>query len=168
MECHNPASDATASEAHIARLAGQMPEYMLKQIRNFKSGERKHDFMQMMARSLDEQDAADILAYFASLPPMKGDGGGDSPAGRELAVRGDAARGIAACFSCHGPEGRGAVVGGVRAPVIAGQEAMYLDNQLRAFRSGERRNNEGGVMTRAAQALTDAEISARSNYLAGR
>jgi cytochrome c553 len=169
MECHNPAHrDATASEAHIARLAGQMPEYMLKQLRNFKSGERKHDFMQIMARSLEDEDAADIVAYFASLPPTRGDGSGDAPVPRELTTRGDAARGIAACFSCHGPDGRGALLNGVRAPAIAGQEAGYLDNQLRAFRSGERRNSAGGVMNVAAQKLTDAEIAALANYLAGR
>jgi len=170
LECHSPQPHDTPTsgpDARFAKLTGQAPDYMLKQIRDFRSGARKHDFMAMMARSIDDADAADIVAFFASLPPMKGDGSGDNEPGRRLYTNGDAARGIAACIGCHGPAGKGRTIGGTPLPVIGGQQWRYLDQQLRAWRSGERRNSPDGAMNAVTRALTDPEIEALASYLAG-
>ena len=166
LECHSPDphdGPVSGPEARFAKLTGQGPDYMLKQIRDFRSGARKHDFMAMMARSLDDADAADIAAFFASRPAMQGSGGDHAP-GRRLYAEGDASRGIAACIACHGERGKGRGIAGV--PVIGGQQWRYLDQQLRAWRSGERRNSPDGTMNAAARALTDSEIEALASYLA--
>src|SRR2546430_1342452 len=71
QECHGV--DGNGVDGKFARLAGQYPEYIVKQIRNFRTGARKHDFMSMMAKSIDDLDLADIAAYFSSQQKMKGD-----------------------------------------------------------------------------------------------
>ena len=171
QECHGAdgqgAGHPNGPEGKFAKLAGQHPAYILKQIRDFRSGARKHDFMQMMARSLDDADVADIAAYFGSLPPMHGEGR-DRPRGQALYERGDAARGIPACVACHGPQGRGRQVDGRPdglMPVIGGQEWRYLEKQLQDWRSGFRRNSADGAMSQAIQALDDADIQALADYL---
>jgi cytochrome c553 len=163
-ECHSNEAVAAASkrgsEGKFPRLAGQSREYLMKQLRDFRSGVRKHDFMAIMARNLDDADAADITAYFSGLPPMQGDGSGDTPAARALYAT--------ACTACHGEAGKGQAVAGVTAPVIGGQEWRYLEKQLLEWRSGERSNSVDGAMNRAARALTESEIQMLASYLAGR
>lgn len=171
IECHGADAQRNVqtegSAGTIAKLAGQAPEYMVKQIRDFRSGERKHDFMAIMARSIDDEDAADIAAYFGAQPVMQGDGAGGSAAARELYLRGDPARRIAACIECHGEGGKGKAIGGVKSPVIGGQALRYLEKQLLEWRSGERRNSPDGAMNRVTQSLTEREIEALASYLAG-
>jgi cytochrome c553 len=140
---------------------------MVKQIQDFRSGARKHDQMAIMARSITDQDAADIAAHFASLPAMKGDAKDVSEAGRQLYELGDTSRGVVACASCHGADGRGSAIQHF-APVIAGQEWRYLDKQLRDWRSGDRKNSPGQVMSQVTRLLTDAEIEALATHLSGR
>jgi cytochrome c553 len=170
QECHgadgNGAGHSNGPEGKFAKLAGQFPEYIVKQIADFRSGARQHDFMTMMAKSLDDGDVADIAAYFGSLPRMSGDGSGSSEVAARLFTQGDAQRGIAACASCHGERGRGLGTAG-SAPVIGGQEYRYLDKQLREWRSGERRNSPGGVMSQVTKNLTDAEVEALTLYISG-
>lgn len=168
IECHgldgNGAGHANSTEGKFAKLAGQHPEYILKQIQDFRSGARKHDQMGIMARSVSDEDVRDIAAHFSTLPPMKGEGGEPHPLGQALFEQGDPARGVVACISCHGAQGKG-VKGNALAPVIGGQEWRYLDKQLRDWRSGERRNSADGVMSQVLKPLTDAEVEALANYL---
>lgn len=170
IECHGVDGQgqghSNGPEGKFARLAGQDPAYIVKQIQDFRSGARKHDQMAIMARSITDEDAADIARHFASLPAMKGDANDVSPTGRALYERGDPARGVLACVSCHGADGRG-VRGQSLAPVIGGQEWRYLDKQLRDWRSGDRRNSAGHVMNNVTRALTDAEIEALATHLSG-
>ncbi|RZL02732.1 MAG: c-type cytochrome [Rubrivivax sp.] len=169
FECHSQDGQgqghANGPEGKFAKLAGQFPEYMLKQLQDLKSGKRKHDQMAIMARSVEEEDQRDIIAYFASLPRMKGEGGGgaDTP-GSKLFQQGDPARGILACASCHGERGQG--VGFAQGPVLGGQEWKYLEKQLQDWRSGFRHNDPSGVMNSVSKALTDAEIQSLTDYLA--
>ena len=182
LECHSTAvtgSDRSKStEGKFPKLDGQAPDYILKQIRDFRSGARNHDFMQIMARSVSDEDVADIAAYFHSLPLMKGDSAAlppgqaptaDAAVGQRLYTQGDGARGIAACTTCHGEGGRtqqqGQGASAVRIPHIGGQEWRYLDKQLRDWRAGERRNSPGGVMNQITRQLTDPEIESLANYL---
>jgi cytochrome c553 len=157
QECHGADGNGNGQDGKYARLAGQYPAYIVKQLQDFRSGARKHDFMMIMARSLEEADIADIAAYYAAQPAMRGEQAhGDTEAGRRL---------FAACAACHGAQGRGNGAAGF--PAIAGQDAKYLRNQLLAWRSGERRNSPGGAMNAATKDLTDAEIDALAHYLSG-
>lgn len=169
QECHGVdgqgAGHSNSTEGKFAKLAGQRPEYLVKQIQDFRSGARMHDFMAIMARSLDDADLVDIAAYFAAQSRMQGDGTGATPVAQRLYAEGDATRGITACASCHGEQGKG--LPGNPAPLIGGQEWRYLDTQLRAWRSGERRNSDGGVMNQVTRSLTEAEVQALVDYLAG-
>jgi cytochrome c553 len=171
IECHSTdprlSGPDNGTGGKFAKLTGQAPDHIMKQIRNFRSGERRHDFMAMMARSIDDADAADIAAYFASLPVMRGDGSGDASPARALYLRGDSSRGIAACVECYGDAGKGKTVASVSTPVIGGQDERYLDKQLTEWRSGERRNSPDGAMNRVSKALTDDEIRTLASYLAG-
>jgi len=171
IECHGldgqGQGHSNGPEGKFARLAGQHPAYIVKQIQDFRSGARKHDQMAIMARSITDQDAADIAAHFSALPAMKGDAKDISEAGRRLYEQGDATRGVTACASCHGIDGRGMGFQAL-APAIAGQEWRYLDKQLRDWRSGDRKNSPGQVMSEVTRQLTDADIEALATHLSGR
>lgn len=179
-ECHGLDGNIHApnESAKIPKLAGQSPDYLLKQFQDFRSGERQNDFMAMMARNLDDADVEDILAWYANQPTMTGsdsksqDGKGN-PLGEKLFIDGDAKRGIVACASCHGRDGKG-IHEPVKAypglapeliPVIGGQDWHYLDQQLRDWRAGARTNSQDGVMNKVTEKLTDAEINALNDFI---
>lgn len=173
IECHGAdgqgAGHGNGPEGKFVKLAGQHAPYMLKQIRDFRSGARKHDQMAIMARSVSDEDVRDIAAWFASLPAMKPDGSAQGDVlnrGRQLYVYGDGTRGITACASCHGDKGQGTPVQPL-IPVIGGQEWRYLDKQLRDWRSGERRNGPDAAMNQLTKALSDNDIEALAFYLSG-
>ena len=163
QECHGADGNGNGEDGKFARLAGQYPAYIVKELQDFRSGARKHDLMMIMARSLEKADLADIAAYYGGLPAMRGGAtrGVATPADTEAALRL-----FAACTACHGAQGKGN--GNAAFPVIGGQDATYLRNQLLAWRSGERRNGPGGAMNDAAKGLTDAEIDLLAHYLSGR
>ncbi|HWV15536.1 MAG TPA: c-type cytochrome [Cellvibrio sp.] len=171
QECHGPDGNgqgpATGAAGKFAKLAGQYPDYMLKQIREFRTGERKHDLMLLMAKSIDDEDAIDIAAYFSSQKKMQGDGSGNNPIGKNLYLNGDPGRNILPCGSCHGLDGKGLDIAQQTIPVIGGQEWHYLEKQLLDWRSGERHNSAAGIMNTIAKPLTDAEILALTNYISG-
>jgi cytochrome c553 len=157
QECHGADGNGNGEDGKFARLAGQYPAYIVKELQDFRSGARKHDVMMIMARSLEESDLADIAAYYGGLPAMRGDATrADTEAAQRL---------FAACAACHGAQGKGN--GNAAFPVIGGQDAKYLRTQLLAWRSGERRNSPGGAMNDAAKGLTDAEIDLLAHYLSG-
>lgn len=185
-ECHGLDGNVHHSNeaGKIPKLAGQRPDYLLKQFQDFRSGERHNDFMALMARNLDDVDVKPIFAWYASQTPMHGDGNnkdkgnGNSTTnalGETLFLKGDSKRGIVACALCHGEDARGVdvPVNGYTQlapeliPVLAGQDWHYLDQQLRDWRAGERTNSPDGIMNRVVQALTDDEISALNDYLSG-
>jgi cytochrome c553 len=173
FECHGvdgQGVDHGNATAVFARLAGQQSAYLIKQLRDFKSGARKHDVMRVMAQHLEDEDQRDIAAYFAALPPMHAASPGpaqsaQAAAGALLYARAAPAGGAPACATCHGEHGRGQARVASLGPVIAGQDARYLEQQLLDWRSGWRRNSPGGAMSQAASALSDADIRALSAYL---
>jgi cytochrome c553 len=169
QECHGVDGHGqrhpNGPEGKFAKLAGQHPEYLLKQLADFRSGARKNDQMAIMARTVADEDLADIVAYFSSQKPMRGEGGVSDAIGRKLYTQGDAGRGIPACATCHGEAGQG-TEGMAAIPRVGGQEWLYLERQLLDWRSGERKNSPGGLMNQAVKGLTDSEIQALANYLA--
>lgn len=171
-ECHghdgnaNDIEDGIGNIGKFPRLAGQLPSYLMKQIRDFRSGARQNDSMLVMARSLNERDAADIFAYFAS-QKTAGEKAGEAALGRRLYAEGDSARGIPACGSCHGEAGQGQQAGDASYPKLAGQHQRYVTKQLTEWRSGERKNSQGGVMNVIARQLSDKDIDQLAAHVAG-
>lgn len=172
LECHGAAGPgqgfSNGSDGKFAKLGGQYPDYIVKQVLDFRTGRRRHEFMKMMADSVSDADLADIAAYFAEAPTMPAMSAMSAAAPDAIAQRlykdGDPARQVAACAGCHGPLGRGnAGVG----PVIGGQGRRYLSQQLRDWRDGSRNNSAGGVMNQLAKPLSDDEIEALAQYVSG-
>lgn len=173
-ECHGIDGNMHApnESAKIPKLAGQRPDYLLKQFQDFRSGERHNDFMAMMARNLDDADVVDILAWYSSQPAMSGEGS-INVQGQKLFLEGDTKRGIQACASCHGANGKGVnePVAGYPdlapelIPIVGGQDWHYLDQQLRDWRAGIRANSQDGVMNSVTKNLTDAEINALNDFI---
>lgn len=164
-ECHGLYGIGLAPSA--PKLAGQYADYLVKQLKNFQSGERKHTVMNSMADGLTDDDVEDIAAYFASNKTMQGDGLGATQLAKDLFFKGDMARNIAPCKSCHGENGKGKFSDTGSYPVIGGQHMIYLREQLRNWRKGERCNSPGGVMNIIAKSLSDAEIEALADFISG-
>ena len=152
-------------EPLIPSLAGQYANYIEKEIRNFQSGIRSHQIMNAMAGTIEnEQDLADIAAYFASQKKMEGDGEGD-PDGQEIFLHGDLSKMRLACVNCHGVRGKGLEVKISMFPVIGGQQKEYIRKQLINFRDGDRTNSPNGIMNRITNSLTDSEIDSLADYI---
>lgn len=160
--CHGIEGE-TSSQA-FPRLAGQHAQYLARQLADFLSGKRKSGTMQPMVEGLAAEDFIALGVYFESRPvephPVADDV--QSRAGREIFVQGKASAGVAPCASCHGPRGHGTDT----LPRLAGQHALYIENQMRAFTRRER-SDEGGVMRVVATGLSDAELKAVALYISG-
>jgi cytochrome c553 len=164
-ECHGLEGQGDGhggpANTRFAKLAGQRVDYLLKQMRDYRSGTRKHDVMKLMMQPLEEADLRDLAAYYASRPAMKKESHGEAAKGRALYEQGDIARGVLPCASCHGPRAEGTATG----PLLAGQEPHYLEQQLKDWRSGWRRNGADATMNAVTKALTDAEVLALTAFL---
>jgi cytochrome c553 len=162
--CHGP--DGNSANPLWPKLAGQDAQYLAKQLHDFKTGKHKDPMMTPFAASLSEQDMADIAAYFASQKTSPGAAVADAETvklGERLYRGGNAKSGVSACMSCHGPSGHGIPP---RFPRVSGQHAAYAEKQMLAFKSGQR-SNDNEVMTRIAFRMSEAEIKAVSQYMAG-
>jgi len=160
--CHGP--DGNAVSNAFPKLAGQHAEYLVKELTNFKSGERANAVMGPYAAALSEADMRNVAAYF-SAQVQKPAAATDKVAatlGRKIYRGGIAEKGVPACAACHGPAGAGLPV---QYPRLAGQWPEYAQAQLTAFRGGVRNNNVA-MMTIAAR-LSDDEMKAVAEYIAG-
>ena len=162
--CHG--EEGISIEGLAPKLAGQYGKYIAKQLRNFQSGTRTHQIMSAIATTISDDDLADIAAYFASRPKMKGTGS-DNKLGKELFLHGDMSRMMVACVNCHGVNGKGKSPVNSVFPVIGGQQKDYLRGQLINFRAGDRSNSPGGIMNIITQKLTDAELEGLADYVSG-
>lgn len=147
------------------KLAGQDPDYIAKQLADFKAGGRKNAIMSGMAAPLSAADMKNLGAYYASLKIKPGSAKDAQLAklGEKVYRGGNATMGVSACMSCHGPSGHGIPP---RFPKVSGQNAAYTKNQLLAFKAGTRAN-DGETMTRIAFRMSELEINAVSEYMAG-
>ncbi|UJS26598.1 cytochrome c4 [Thiothrix winogradskyi] len=162
--CHG--ADGNSVNPEWPKLAGQHPSYLLKQLMNFKNDERVNPSMSPMAKPLSDQDMADLAAYYSSQVMKAGEADQSKVTlGEQIYKGGNNATGVAACAACHGPTGAGNPA--AKFPAINGQHAAYTKNQLNAFRKGERANDAGKMMRNIAAGMTDAEIEAVSEYIAG-
>jgi cytochrome c553 len=167
--CHNP--DGNSQTAANPKLAGQHAAYLFKQMKNFKGGpegkpERTNAIMNGMIAPYTEEQMKDFAAYFASQKQSGGEmkSRDTLELGQKLYRAGDASKGLPACAACHGPAGAGLPA---QYPRVSGQFAEYLEAQLKAFRVSERANDPNRMMQMIAIKMTDAEIRAVSDYVAG-
>jgi len=160
--CHT--SDGSRGSPANPIIQGQHPEYLAKQLSEFKSGKRANPIMQGMAAALSDADMKNVAAFYSSKQPKPGFAKNkDSVALGEKIYRGGIAdRAVPACAGCHGPSGAGIPA---LYPRLSGQHGDYTAAQLNAFRSGARANSP--QMTGVAAKMNDKEIKAVSDYIAG-
>lgn len=162
--CHGP--DGNSANPLWPKLAGQDAQYLAKQLQDFKTGKRKDPMMAPFAMGLSGQDMADVAAYFAGQKTSPGTAQADAETvklGEHLYRGGNAKSGVSACMSCHGPSGHGIPP---RFPRVSGQQAAYTEKQMLAFKTSQR-SNDNEIMTRIAFRMSEAEIKAVSQYMAG-
>lgn len=164
LACHGPAGNSIVPM--WPKIAGQHPEYLYKQLMDFKSGARANEQMSPQVIPLNEQDFLDLAAYFANQAQTPG---AADPASVELGEQiwraGNPSSGVAACTGCHGPDGSG--LGLAKFPRVSGQHATYTEQTLKHFRDSVRKNDPNAMMRGVAARMTDAEIAAVSQYIQG-
>lgn len=160
--CHG--TDGNSAITTNPKLAGQHPEYLVKQLTEFKAGKRANAVMSGMAAMLSDEDMKNLAAYFASQKLALGQTktNGQGSLGEKIYRGGIAANNLPACASCHGATGAGLPK---QFPRLGGQHADYTLAQLRTFRTGERAN--APMMMTIAAKMTDAEMSAVADYIQG-
>jgi cytochrome c553 len=157
--CHG-AEGITAGDA--PNLAGQYPEVLIKQLLDYRSGDRRSStVMQALAASLSDANVEDLAAYYASLPKARTTPVADSDTTPALVRVGDPLRNIAPCASCHGGIDRK-----LGAPWLEGMPRQYLADQLTAFASGTRRNDSHAQMRNMARYMSAREIDDVARFYA--
>ena len=158
--CHGATGDS--SSPLYPKLAGQNSGYMLKQLRNFKRGERESSDMRKVVSDLDENDMQSAAFFFSRQQPSRGNSAYAEmrALGEKLFSQGDPARGLKPCRECHGDNGAGSAT----LPRIAGQHTLYIETQLTLFEE-RRRTNDNAQMQDVAKRLTTDEVRAVAEYL---
>jgi cytochrome c553 len=160
--CH--AADGNSSIPVNPKLAQQHPEYLVKQLQEFKSGKRANAVMSGFSAMLSDDDMRNISYWLAAKPAKPGFSKDKEMValGERIYRGGIADRQVPACAGCHSPNGAGIPS---QYPRMGGQHADYTAAQLTAFRDGVRKNNL--QMTQVSAKLNDREIKAVSDYIAG-
>ena len=167
--CH--AADGNSAAAANPKIAGQIPEYLHKQLVDFKpqggkKPARESAIMTPMVANLSEADMKNLAAFYSgqALKPAAAADKDLAALGQKIWRGGNAATGVPACAGCHGPSGAGIPA---QYPRISGQFSEYLAAQLKAFRDGARANDPNGMMGGVAARMTEREIRAVAEYAAG-
>lgn len=173
--CHG--ADGISVAPNFPKLAGLGQKYLYKQLRDIKAGNRVIVEMTGLLDNLSDQNLQDLAAYFDSKPmqlsgasPLEvQNNDGEKVDGLALGEKtfraGNAEAGVPACTGCHSPRALGNEPAGY--PRLSGQHAQYIEKQLRDFRAGNRVNDDGKMMRKVAQHLSDAEIVSLANFIAG-
>ncbi len=162
--CHS--ADGNSLTPSFPKLAGQGERYLIKQMQDVQSGVREIATMAGILDNLNDQDFADIAAFYAAQTASIGATKPKLAAAGEMLYRaGNAAKGIAACAACHSPTGMGNALAGY--PALGGQHAEYTAQQLKAFRAGMRNNDDAQMMRQVSALLSDKEIEAVASYIQG-
>jgi len=162
VACHGP--DGNSVLPIYPKLAQQHPEYLVKQLQEFKASKRANPIMLGFATMLSDEDMKNVSYWIAAKASKPG-----AAKDKELVALGEriyrggiADRQVPACAGCHSPNGAGIPA---QYPRLAGQNAEYAVIQLTAFRDGVRNNSL--QMTQVAAKLNDREIKAVADYVAG-
>ena len=151
------------SVSNAPNLAGQYPEVVIKQLRDFQGGQRSSSIMQALAKGLSDANITDLAAYYAYLPKARNAPTTYADALPALVRDGAPMRNIAPCVSCHG-----SVDQKLGAPWLEGMPKDYLVEQLTSFQSGARRNDSHAQMRNMARSMSADEISVVAEFYAGR
>jgi cytochrome c553 len=167
--CH--AADGNSVIPTNPVIAGQHAQYAFKQLTNFKSeggkpAERPSPVMTPIVAGLSRDDMANLALYFAGqeAKPRTARDPELVKLGQQIYRGGIVKKGVAACASCHGPNGAGIPA---QFPRLAGQHAQYTADELKQFRAGERANDPNRMMRLLAEKLSDREIMALAEYIQG-
>jgi cytochrome c553 len=166
--CHN--ADGNSAIAANPKLAGQHPEYLVKQLMNFKSADgkpalRNNAVMAGFSAQLSDEDMRNLAAHYAKQTPKLGVAKATKEQlalGERIYRGGLSEKGLPACAGCHSPNGAGIPA---QYPRLSGQWAEYTNSQLLAFREGGRKNSL--QMSQIASKMTDKEMKAVADYIAG-
>ncbi|WP_227370472.1 c-type cytochrome [Halomonas sp. M20] len=162
--CHGQQGNSAAPT--FPNIAGQQPAYMVKQITEIRDGVRPVPEMAGIVANLDEQDIADLSAFYANQELNLGQA---DPAlvdrGKSLYKSGDLAKGIPACMACHMPTGVG--VDSAKFPALSGQHPEYTASTLQDYAKGERSNDPNAIMRNIASKMSDADMEAVASYVNG-
>jgi cytochrome c553 len=160
--CHT--ADGSRGSPANPIIAGQHPEYLAKQLAEFKSGKRNNPIMKGFASALSDADVLNVAAFYAGKQAKPGFAKNKDLVGLgEKIYRGGIAdKQVPACSGCHSPNGAGIPA---QYPRVGGQHADYTELQLTAFRSGQRANSV--PMAAVAARLSDKEIKAVADYMSG-
>jgi cytochrome c553 len=174
--CHG--ANGNSMVPNFPKLAGQGENYLFKQLKDFKSNQRQDGLMAGIVAVLTPEDMADLSAHFSKQTIAQGVASktANIALGEKLYRGGDKSRGIAACMACHGPQGAGIPSAGF--PALASQHVAYTTKQLKDFRqvsinaqtdakAPARTNDDRNMMIAFTKGLTNAEIDALAQYIAG-
>ncbi|BCE00809.1 c-type cytochrome [Marinicellulosiphila megalodicopiae] len=176
VACHGEKGKGQSDLLTVPKLAGQNEKYLIKQINDFKSGDRVNALMAAPITALPDNMVEEVAKYLSMQTKTIGNA---DPAlvelGQSLYRAGNSETGVPACTACHSPTGSGNAPGGI--PSLSGQHADYIESQLKAYRLGYRdeipsdsvRVNDGEtkIMRTIAFKLKDFEIEALSSYING-
>ncbi|MFN4263488.1 MAG: c-type cytochrome [Thioalkalivibrionaceae bacterium] len=164
VACHG--ADGNSTNPEWPKIAGQHASYIYKQLQDYKSERRVNALMAGQVANLSDQDMRDLAAFYAGQTMTTGVADEAVVTRGEQIYRGGIpAQGVAACIACHGANGRGNPA--AMFPKVAGQHARYNNDQLGYFRSGQRANDNGRMMRNVAARMSDSDIEAVSEYMAG-
>jgi cytochrome c553 len=159
--CHG--TNGISADAAIPNLAGHSVAAIYKQLEDYRSGKRNPAVMGVFVGPLSKDQMLDLATHFASLPKPSANAvsaaGAADPGARNLVEVGSPLRGIASCAACHGPLG---FTPG--APELRGQQRAYLEEQMQAFKAGNRHNDISEQMRSVARELTNEEIAQLAAY----
>ena len=162
--CHG--ADGNSQLSINPKLAGQNASYLVKQLKDYKSGARVNPTMTAMVAALTDQDVLDIAAWYSSQQvSLLGADPETLELGETLYRAGIKDLSVAACSACHSPTGNGNGPAGF--PSLSGQHSEYTLLQLKAFRAGERQNDSSAMMRSVVARLTDKELEALASYVSG-
>jgi cytochrome c553 len=167
--CH--AGDGNSTAPANPKIAGQISEYLHKQLVDFKAQggkkpARESPIMTGMVANLSDADMKGLATFYSGqqLKPAAASDKSLAALGQKLWRGGNAANGVPACAGCHGPAGAGMPA---QYPRVAGQYAEYIAAQLKAFRDGTRANDPKGMMRGVTARMTEREMRAVAEYAAG-
>lgn len=164
--CHG--MDGNSALAMYPKLAGQNESYTVRQLAQFKNGQRNNAIMLPFASTLSDQDMHDLGAFFASKQATPGQTDEAYVARAQALYRaGDAKLGVPACMACHGPSGRG--MAGSAYPQVAGQWSEYVSAKLTEWRAGTTWGDDehAKIMPEIAKRLGEKDIAALASYMQG-
>lgn len=168
MACHG--IDGNSVNPIWPTIAGQHPQYLERQLKLFKSGDRPSAVMMPMTMGLSEQDMADLAAFYSQQEAkLLAADSAQVELGQSIYQGGLKDRDVPACIACHGPTGQGNPLS--EYPVVANQHAPYTINELKLFKEGRtvpgKDEVNGKIMAEVAQYLSQQEIEAVASYMQG-